>query len=758
MEGEFRMKVLKSRKLCVALMALIFIFISSAFGLSFIKKANAGYWFDPNEDEYIIDSEDHLKALYEALLPGSTFEYNNFFGKSIKLGADINITSKWDPIGGDGDKFFNGNFDGNGRLINNLDASLFGTIGVDGVVKNLGIDSGLIRENIDSGVVGAIAKKNYGKIENCSNKAEVDGTGTIGGIAGINESSGIIENSFNIGNINGDSSGGIAGTNYGTIKKCFNTGTIRGGISGGIAGEHCGITGECNNNIIKNCYNVGSVGGSQDSGGIAGTAFDSEISNCYSAAKIIENNNVGGIAGIFGNVTINNCYFNSDLFNGDIVGNGSIKYFENNEILTTYAMINYDALAQGEPGGTMKYLQNKENGEDVWFHLDAQSGPEGKGGFRFYPELVVFGGSDIARESVRVSTSGQYFFQQGEKFNYTYGEALSKNNELLENGAIADYYGSYLLGTFAFKQPDYVPVVGTTSVAIVFTSINDETLEFALKITVSKAKLTVTADNKTKERGTANPEFTATVTGFVLGEDDSVIDGGFAFSTTATASSPAGEYGIEVSTGTASAPNYDFEFKDGTLTISGSAEKQKIEMPTIAGRSFTYNGSDQGPVVPYNDAYVISGEAFATNAGTYKLVVSLSDNVNCEWSDGTTGDITINWEIKKAAAEIEFTDILEAKVGDKLSSVTLPLNFRWKDENLELNKAGEIKVWAVYDPDPENYNSVEVELTITVSEAPKSPGLSPATLGLMGGGIALVVLGSILMIVFIVRRRKQKLG
>jgi hypothetical protein len=89
-------------------------------------------------------------------------------------------------------------------------------------------------------------------------------------------------------------------------------------------------------------------------------------------------------------------------------------------------------------------------------------------------------------------------------------------------------------------------------------------------LTVGRARLTVTADDRSKRFGTANPPLTATITGFVHGDTlaTSGVSGSPVCTTTATAASPGGRYTIECARGTLAAANYSFAFADGTLTVS----------------------------------------------------------------------------------------------------------------------------------------------------------------------------------------------
>ncbi|WP_204251862.1 MBG domain-containing protein, partial [Flavobacterium nitrogenifigens] len=83
--------------------------------------------------------------------------------------------------------------------------------------------------------------------------------------------------------------------------------------------------------------------------------------------------------------------------------------------------------------------------------------------------------------------------------------------------------------------------------------------------TVSKAALIVTADDKSKPYGSANPTLTVSYSGFVNGDTEASLDVTPSISTTATASSPVGLYAITASG--ASSPNYSISYVDGNLTV-----------------------------------------------------------------------------------------------------------------------------------------------------------------------------------------------
>src|SRR5215471_17166145 len=85
---------------------------------------------------------------------------------------------------------------------------------------------------------------------------------------------------------------------------------------------------------------------------------------------------------------------------------------------------------------------------------------------------------------------------------------------------------------------------------------------------ITKSGLTVTADNKTRAAGQANPTLTASYSGFVGGETlaTSGVTGSPALSATTT--NVAGTYPITAALGTLSAINYSFSFVNGVLTVT----------------------------------------------------------------------------------------------------------------------------------------------------------------------------------------------
>jgi len=121
-------------------------------------------------------------------------------------------------------------------------------------------------------------------------------------------------------------------------------------------------------------------------------------------------------------------------------------------------------------------------------------------------------------------------------------------------------------------------------------------------LTIKKAALIITADNKTKVYNTPNPTLTLNYSGFVNGETSSAIVAP-SISTTATLSSDVGSYPIELLGGSAS--NYNLIVVNGTLTI------------TQATPDLTYTGSTSGM-----EGSIIGLSATTTSSGTITYSVS----------------------------------------------------------------------------------------------------------------------------------------
>jgi uncharacterized membrane protein len=98
-------------------------------------------------------------------------------------------------------------------------------------------------------------------------------------------------------------------------------------------------------------------------------------------------------------------------------------------------------------------------------------------------------------------------------------------------------------------------------------------------LTITRAPLTITAYNATKTLNAPNPTLGWTASGFVNGENSSVLTATPTCATTATTTSPVGSYSINCSG--ANATNYMFTYVPGTLKIVYAPNVGHVIQPPI---------------------------------------------------------------------------------------------------------------------------------------------------------------------------------
>jgi len=168
--------------------------------------------------------------------------------------------------------------------------------------------------------------------------------------------------------------------------------------------------------------------------------------------------------------------------------------------------------------------------------------------------------------------------------NIVYGTALSGTQ--LNATATDPNSNASVAGTFTYAPAaGAVLHAGNNQMLVVNFTPTDATNyitppQKTVTINVSKATLTITADNKMKLVGDPNPALTFTPAGFVNGDSATVLTGAPSLSTTATTGSPVGNYPITITQGTLGAADYAFTFVNGTLSVTEAAPVILLEMGT----------------------------------------------------------------------------------------------------------------------------------------------------------------------------------
>ena len=248
-----------------------------------------------------------------------------------------------------------------------------GIIGVNsGDIKHSSLKNNIGGQVIGAQNVGGLIGVNTGNIEGGRNEQEVDKDGKETVAADSYYKYQIYNNGTITANGNGSNIGGLFGTNSGKVEAAYNTGAINASGStnvGGIAGvnEQGGKLDQVFNTVMtgvddkgNNVY--GTITGKDNVGGLVGTNSGT-LSNAYNTAEVKSTNNgvVGNAVGVNTN-KVENIYGYSEL-----VGNG-------NEATKSYVINNSDEWKQQE-----KYIgfdfTTSDNTPAIWKNYDGYSNP-----------------------------------------------------------------------------------------------------------------------------------------------------------------------------------------------------------------------------------------------------------------------------------------------------------------------------------------------------------------------------------------------
>ena len=149
---------------------------------------------------------------------------------------------------------------------------------------------------------------------------------------------------------------------------------------------------------------------------------------------------------------------------------------------------------------------------------------------------------------------------------------------------------------------------------------------------------------------------------------------------------------------------------DNTITaacVNGCGHSQTIELK--APENAIYNGNKIEATVTGADGitYELTYNADPVNAGTYTATLTVGDK-----------SVSVDFSIAKATPTYEVPTGLTATYGDTLANVELPTGWAWNDaETTSVGNAGTRTFKALYNPDSNNYNTVEADITVEVAKA-----------------------------------------
>ena len=321
-----------------------------------------------NEGAVAIYTVDELVAFAKAVNAG-----NNYSGKTVILGADIDLSNReWTPIGNSTTNF-KGTFDGNGHIISNLkitgyksDVGLFGVTS-DGAVKNLTVENASVSGRLNVGVVaGTPYTSTYTNIT-VKGDVEVNGMAYVGAVGGKNAYASWTDVTVE--------------ANEGSYVKAISeeNGNAYRTYVGGVVG----FMGEGSHTFKNVISNIDVIGSTIDVGGITGIAhYGNSFVNCVATGNVTitdapeaaDAEEIGGIAGVWHNETGYTVTFTDCVFEGKL----SVNFEEVDLSDNTITGAKYKASGEGtlvitnyyEDGGAT-YALNGVNGDVTLYKVPA---------------------------------------------------------------------------------------------------------------------------------------------------------------------------------------------------------------------------------------------------------------------------------------------------------------------------------------------------------------------------------------------------
>lgn len=472
--------------------------------------------------------------------------------------------------------------------------------------------------------------------------------------------------------------GGIVGLNLATVSECYNAGVVGHSVSLALslkdvvrttaiynASEIGGIVGTDYYGLIENCYNNGIINGEIAVGGVVGYAFESTVKDTYNVGTVERELLYDRTLGIY--------------YEQTIYGDQTDAYFEGNFYVENVQLRDLSEAKisdYGVYGRTIKELRNPLtyqpvlerkalieiqpwDFDDIWFmDLSTNDGLP----------ILRWEDVEIADEvSMQVTMPA---------FTLVYGQDASQ--AIIVSDGVVEVYGQTLEGEFTLDDNLEWYGPGYNEIRTSFSVPGDDaylTFQGYAEVLISKADLTVTAENKSKTYD-GNPfnAFTVDYDGFVYGDGFDYLYGTLGFTGSAINAIDAGTYTITPYG--LDSYYYDITFADGTLTINKANPSvtwpetiYALRNEMITEDHFTGESSTQIGTFSITD-----DTTSWSDAGTYGLEVTFTpDDANYQ---------TVSTDINVVVEELIFESIdVNRATGEIDLMFNLPV---YADTNLEL--------------------------------------------------------------------------
>ena len=384
--------------------------------------------------------------------------------------------------------------------------------------------------------------------------------------------------------------------------------------------------------------------------------FDGTHGTGSGAPRELINNNAYGFNWIFGNINNNGDGTLADYIIGNVTCNQSslfIPYIIRNSndgtppnIITDLVYNESNISIGASPIITLANSNSDVGNYNINFDNSKFSSP--------YNLTFSNGTLTISKATINVTSDhkSRVYGSTNPIFTYSYTGFQNSDTSSVINGTTTS-------STSAIITSD----VGTYNIITNISDLSATNYNFTSSngtLTITKATITVNADNKSRVYNDINPIFTFSYNGFLNNDDSTVINGTPIGSTSAIVTSNAGTYSITPDISALSATNYNFNGVNGTLTISKaiinvtSDHKSRdygYDNPTF---TFGYSGFLNGDTIS-----IISGTPTATTSanvtsdvGNYNIIPNVSELYATNYDfDSFNGTLTINKAVINVSAD-----------------------------------------------------------------------------------------------------------
>jgi len=412
------------------------------------------------------------------------------------------------------------------------------------------------------------------KVYDRTTGASLSGTATLAGVLGGDSVtlSGIAVGAFS------DKTAGIAKTV--TLNGVSLSGSDAGNytlsepsLSANITPIGLAVSGLSANNKVYDTTTAAGLSGAPvlagvlagDSVTLSGTAVGVFINNAVGTAKTVIVSGLGLTGADAGNYTMSQPSLVANITPVGLTVSGLAAY---NKVYngTTAATLNGTAVLTGVLGGDAVTLSGTAVGS-------FGSKTVGTGKTVNVAGLSLAGAAagnyTVSIPSLQANITAASLTVTATATDKVYDGTTAASAHLSDNRAAGDVLNtSYTTAAFADKNVGIGKTVNVTGISVNGADAANYVANTTAGATaaINPATLTGRAGNQTRSYGSANPVFSASYTGFVSGENSSLLTGTLSLSTTANANSPAGTYSITPSG--QSAPNYTIQYVTGTLTVT----------------------------------------------------------------------------------------------------------------------------------------------------------------------------------------------